>query len=151
MKDKVYNILKSLRVPGHPCPQCAGTFPKPFSSLMDPNCATLLSSPQTDPLKECVWGRCWCLNPLIPEECRTGCTCGSHTGLLVFPSSQLVVFLPLNLRFRKFRLEWRGCCCALAKPELCMLLSSLQRVEFFIVACHNLLWSLSVFSSIHHP
>lgn len=86
-----------------------------------------------------------------PEECRTECTCGGHTGLLVFPSSQLVVFLPLNLRFRKLRLEWRGYCCALTKPEFCTLLSSLQRLEFFIVACYNLLWSLSVFSSIHHP
>lgn len=52
----------SLRVAGHLCLQGAVTFPKPFSSLMYPSCAILLSSPQTDPMKEGVLGRCWCLN-----------------------------------------------------------------------------------------
>lgn len=59
------------------------------------------------------------------------------SGFLAFFNSQLVVFLPSNLRFKKLSGNEEDAvmlrCNALTKPKLCMLLNNLQMWNFALL------------------
>lgn len=108
---------------------------------MDANSAVHLTSPQRRSSEAMHVGQVLVFKPasLMSAGLNAPVPVTLGTGFPAFSSSRVGVFLPLNLRFRKLAWNEEDTDVHLTKPELCMPLNSLQRVEFFIVACHNLL------------